>query len=93
MEQVRESKYREDIRICASIHDATYFLIKDDIELLLWLNDILVKAVEWQDDPVIYHPEVGLGGELSIFHPSWAEEIVIPNHCTKKQLLEIVDSN
>lgn len=93
MKIVRESKYREDIRICSSIHDATYFLIKDDIELLLWLNDILVKAVEWQDDPVIYHPEVGLGGELSVFWPDWSRELVIPNHCTKKQLLEIVDSN
>lgn len=91
MEIVRESKYREDIRICAEIHDATYFLVRDDIELILWLNNTLVELVQWQDDPAIAHPDVHLGGELSIFWPDWSKELNIPNHCSRSELLSLVD--
>lgn len=91
MEIVRNSKYREDIRICAEIHDASYFLVRDDIDLILWLNNTLVKLVQWQDDPIIAHPDVHLGGELSIFWPDWAHEIVVPNHCSREELISLVD--
>ena len=91
MEIVRESKYREDIRICAEIHDASYFLVRDDIDLILWLNNTLVKLVQWQDDPAIAHPDVHLGGELSIFYPDWSHELIVPNHCSKEELLKLVD--
>lgn len=79
MSQVRNSPYRLDIRPCAHIHDAQYYLIKDDLAALSYTNERLVKAVQWQEDKTIFHEEVKLGGELSIFYPSWKEEISIPN--------------
>ena len=79
MRIVRASKYRLLIRPIAHIHDAQYYLIPDDLEVLLFVNKHLVKAVEWQDDPAIEHPTVKLGGKLSVFYPSWATEIGIPN--------------
>ena len=88
---VRASEYKEDIRLCAEVHDATYFLVRDDIDVVLWLNENLVKCVEWQDDPVIADDTVHLGGELSLFFPSWAHEIVVPNHCSREKLLSLVD--
>ena len=88
---VRASEYKEDIRLCAEVHDATYFLVKDDIDIVLWLNENLVKCVEWQDNPVIADDTVHLGGELSLFFPSWAHEIVVPNHCSREKLLSLVD--
>ena len=91
MAMVRASKYREDIRICAEVHDCTYFLVRDNIDVVLWLNENLVKCVEWQDDPVIADGTVHLGGELSLFFPDWSNEIVVPNHCSKEELLKLVD--
>lgn len=79
MKQVRRSKYQTDIRLCSHIHDAQYYLIRDDIEVVHWLNTVLVKEVQWQEDPLIQHDEVKLGGELSVFHPNWAKEMTIPN--------------
>jgi DNA polymerase-1 len=90
MGKVRKSKYRLAIRPSAQIHDAGYYLIRDDIEPVLYANEHLVKAVEWQDHPEIYHPDVGLGGELSLFHPSWAEEITIPNGATEDQIFSLI---
>lgn len=92
MGKVRESEYRLDIRPCAQIHDAQYFLIREDISALAYTNEHLVEAVYWQNDPAIAHPDVKLGGELSIFHPSWCEEIVIPNGAKEEGILEILQA-
>jgi DNA polymerase-1 len=79
MQKVRKSPHRLDIRPSAQIHDAGYFMIREDWAVLLYTNEHLVKAVEWQDDPAIWHDEVKLGGELSIFFPTWADEMEVPN--------------
>lgn len=71
--------------------DASYFLVKDNIDLILWLNNTLVKLVQWQDDPAIAHPDVHLGGELSIFWPDWSHELTVPNECSREELLSLVD--
>jgi DNA polymerase-1 len=88
--EVRKSQYRLLIRPVAQIHDAQYFLIRDDADVILWANKHLVKAVSWQDDPAIYHPQVKLGGEFSVFFPNWAKECVIPNDVTTKEELTAV---
>lgn len=91
MGKVRDSKYRLDIRPCAQIHDANYALIRDNIETLIYTNEHLVKAVEWQDHPEIAHDQVKLGGELSIFWPSWKNEITIPNGASQAEIFSIID--
>lgn len=81
MAKVRKHpEYRLLIRPCAHIHDAQYYRIYEDINLIKWVNDNLVKESFWQDDPNIYHDVVKLGGELSLFYPSWAEEITLDNN-------------
>ena len=88
MERVWASKYAYLIRPAAHIHDAQYYLVPDDIEVVKWVNDNLVECVQWQDHPDIYHDEVKLGGELSVFHPSWANDISLANGADENQILE-----
>lgn len=73
------SKFALDIFPIAHIHDAQYFIVRKDPELLAWMNKELVECVQWQELPEIQHDTVKLGGELSVFYPHWANEIVIPN--------------
>ena len=91
MEKVRNSEFRLKIRLCAHIHDAQYFLIDDDIETLMFVNEHLVEAVKWQDHPDIWHDEVKLGGELSLFYPDWNHEIGIPNYATEEEIYDRID--
>lgn len=91
MSQARKSPYRLDIRPGAQIHDAQYYLIRDDIDTLLYTNDKLIKAVSWQQDPLIAHPAVKLSGKLLIFHPDWSVENPIPNNATKSEIFSIID--
>ena len=66
-----------------------YFSSNDDPEVILWANKHLVHAVQWQDDPAIWHDQVKLGGEFSMFYPDWAHELSIPNDCTEEQLYQL----
>ncbi len=90
MGEVRKSKHRLDIRPCSQIHDAQYYLIRDDLAALSFTNKYLVKAVEWQDHPDIAHDEVKLGGELSLFYPNWSHEIGIPNGAEGEEIRTVV---
>lgn len=86
MQRVRNSPYKHRIRPCAQIHDAQYYLIDDDIEVLEWVNHHLIECVKWTELPEIQHPVVKLGGELTVFHPSWAVELAIPNDANQEQI-------
>lgn len=89
--KVRKSTFRLDIKPCAQIHDAQYFLIRDDIKAVKYANDNLVQAVKWQELPDIQHDEVKLGGELGIFYPTWKTEITIPNDATEEQIFSVIE--
>ena len=93
MGKVRKSRFRLDIKPCAQIHDAQYFLIKDDIEAIMYANDNVVKACQWQNHPDIAHPDVKLGGEFSIFYPTWDKEMGIPNNASADQIYQAVQNH
>jgi DNA polymerase-1 len=88
-EQVLASKYREDVLPVLQVHDSTYFLIREDLEVLEWVNNEFIKHMEWQDLPELQHDTVKLGGNLSIFHPDWSTETKLPNGATQQELLSI----
>lgn len=91
MGKVRKSKYRTEIRPCAQIHDAGYALIREDLGAVAYANKHLVQAVQWQDHPDIWHPDVKLGGELGIFYPNWTTEITIANGANEAEILSTVN--
>jgi DNA polymerase-1 len=53
-------------------------LVRNRLEPLMWVNENLIECMEWQELDEIKHPLVKLGGELSVFHPSWEIEHKIP---------------
>ena len=79
MAKVRKSQYRLDIKPTSQIHDAGYFLIRDNIETVMYTNEHLSLAVSWQEDAAIQNEHISMSGELGIFWPNWNHEMVIPN--------------
>ena len=92
MQKVWNSPYKTDILPVAQIHDALYFFVKDDLDVLVWFNKVLIEAMEWQEDPIIAHDEVKLGGDLEIFWPDWSHGIEIPNNATKEDIVRILEN-
>jgi DNA polymerase-1 len=93
MRKARASRFRTMIRPIAHIHDAQYYLIPDDIDVLMYVNEHLVKAVRWQKHPDIAHDKVKLGGGLSVFYPNWSKEIELPNGASAEKIREIIHEN
>lgn len=89
MEKVWASKYRHDILPVAQIHDAGYYLIKDDLEVVAFANQGITKAMAWQDLPEIQHPQVKLSANLDIFWPSWANPITLPNDADQNTIKKV----
>ncbi|WHM52957.1 AAA protein [Sulfitobacter phage vB_SupP_AX] len=95
MKKVRASKYAEDIKPCAHIHDAQYYLIRDegDFGPLVYMNEELPKEVAWQDDPEIWHDEVKLSGSVEIFWPNWNHGFDIPNAANEQTIIEKIKAH
>lgn len=77
-DQLNNSPYRHDIRLINTIHDAAYGIVKLDLNVLKYLNDTLVKAMSWQEDPKIQSDEVHLGAELDLGF-SWDKQYTMKN--------------
>lgn len=89
MQKVWESKYRYDVLPVAMIHDAIYLMIKDNLEVVEWVNKNLTQEMSWQELPEIQHDQVTIGAELDIFWPNWANGITLPNDANQDQILAI----
>ena len=92
MESVWNSEYRQDILPICLIHDAIYLMVRDDVRVIEWVNNHLIKEMQWQELPEIQHDKVKLGAELSIFYPSWANEIVLNNNISQSEIKNAVKS-
>lgn len=84
-------KYRTLVRPCAQIHDSQYYLIRNTLGCIKWVNDNLVECMEWCELEEIKHPEVGLGAQLEVYYPSWANPIKIPNQASIVDIRKTLD--
>lgn len=84
------SKYKYDIKPIAHIHDAQYFLLRKNHEVIKWFNDNLVECMEWQELPEIKHPQVGLGGAVELFIDNWSKHVTLPNKATTEQIEQLI---
>lgn len=91
LEKIDEMGYEEDIYPICAIHDACYYMVRNNIKLILWLNKTATEAAKWQDDPVIYNPDVGLSGQLDLFIPDWSNPITLPEEISSTELYDLVN--
>lgn len=90
MEQIWQSEYKYDIMPACTIHDAIYFIVKNDIAVVKYINDLLIKEMQWQELQEIQHDKVHLEAELDIYHPNWANPITLANNITEEQIMQTV---
>lgn len=89
MKGVRKSQYRLDIKPCAHIHDAQYYLVRDEgrnYGPLMYLNKYLPKAVSWQEDPLIQNNIIKMSGAVDIFYPNWNHPMTLKNDCSIEEI-------
>jgi len=85
-----KSEFKYNIKPIAHIHDAQYFLIKQDFPTVKWFNDNLIECMEWQDLPELKHDKVKIGGGVEIYYPTWANKLKLPNKAPLKELTALI---
>jgi len=71
-----------------TIHDSIYFLFLNDPIVIQWLNNHLVKEMEWNDHPTIKSDDVPMGAALSI-GKNWLEQYTLPNNASIDEINEV----
>jgi len=87
---VEDSEFRYHIRPINTIHDAAYFLVRDTPEAVKFLNDTLIKEMQWNAHPSIASTDVLMGANLEI-GKSWDKQTSLPNKASIEQIEEILN--
>lgn len=86
------SRYRHDIRLINSIHDCVYALVRNDVEVIKFFNDELIKAMSWQEDPLLESNEVKLTAEVD-FGKSWDKQYTLKNNASLDEIIEFTNEH
>ena len=85
--RIEKAGYGTDILPINMIHDAGYFLVKNDPILVKFLNDVLIDEMEWNDDDRIRSTAVPMMASLEI-GKSWDKLINLKNNLTLKEITD-----
>lgn len=73
-----------DIKVCCSIYDSIYMLIKYDAKIIKWLNDTIVPILTTDifEDTIVHNEAEG---ELGF---NWADTVALKNNATLEEVEE-----
>jgi DNA polymerase-1 len=91
MERVWDSKYAEEILPSCQIHDSQYYMIRNTLGCLKFVNDNLIECMEWNKLSPIQHDSIKLGATLEVYYPDWSKPISIPNRQSLAELKAILE--
>ena len=82
---IDEAGYQEDIIVTATIYDSIYFIVRDDLEIIKWLNDRIVPIME-QD--FIENQTLHNSADLEI-GPNWSELHHLDHNISTQEIKEV----
>ena len=87
-----KSKYRYKVLLINQIHDAIYLLMKNEPEVIEWVNNTLISIMGIMDEPKLIDAPVKLESELDI-GVSWDKQITLKNNMNQEEIKEYVKEN
>lgn len=84
LERLESSQYKLDVKLINTIHDAVYLIVRNDADVVKWVNDNLIECMEWQLDPKLIS-DVKIGAELDI-GPDWAHVTTLSNYISLEEI-------
>jgi len=78
--------YEDDIKCIATIYDSIYFTVKEDTEIIKWLNDNLIEVM-CTDYLVDQRVPNEANSELGM---NWSDLVEVPNNATEEEIEKIL---
>ena len=89
--RVEESDYRNDIFVVNFIHDAIYLIVRDDAEIVQWVNTHLIDCmVKSGDDQIRGNTEVPILANLEV-GKSWGDMVELPEDSSIEHIIEVLN--
>jgi len=82
---LEKSPYKYDVFLINQIHDAIYLLVKNDPEVVKWVNNNLINTMCMMDEPRLIDAPVKLEAELDI-GKSWDKQVTLKNNISIKEI-------
>lgn len=92
LKRVDEANLSEFIYPVASVHDASYYMIRNNLSLITWFNQVVSEEALWNNHETIFHEQVQLGGQLDLYYPSWKDVLTLPNKLSKEELKDLINN-
>lgn len=86
--RIDEADLQEEIQVTSSIYDSIYFIIKDDPQIIKWLNDNIVPIMEQDymiDQTIPNEARLELG-------PNWANLTELTEHADIEEISSVLAS-
>lgn len=84
-------EYQYQVFPAIQVHDSLYYMIRNNLKLLHWVNINLIECMEWNELPELQHDIVKLGAQLEVYYPDWSNPIKIPNRIEMLPLKTLLD--
>lgn len=93
LKRVDKEGYSNHIYPIAAIHDACYYMVRNDADIITWFNKVVCEEASWQEHPAIVHDKVKLSGNLDIFFPDWSNPITLPDNISADDLIKLCEES
>ncbi|MEA2037092.1 MAG: DNA polymerase [Nanoarchaeota archaeon] len=85
--RIIEAGLENDILPVNLIHDAEYFIVRNDPKIIKFLNDTLIEEMEWNDYDKIRSKDVPMTAELEI-GKDWSKQITLKNYISEEEIIK-----
>lgn len=89
LQRLKGSEYRADVKLVNQVHDCIYLLVRNDANVVKWVNDNLIACMQWKNDKALEGP-VPMEAELDIGFDA-AHCITIKNGIDTETITEILN--
>jgi DNA polymerase-1 len=85
---IDENQLEHDVKVISTIYDSIYLEVKEDPDIIKWVNDNLIKSmlVDFMENQMISNE-----AESDIGY-NWADMVTIPNNASIKQIKEALNT-
>lgn len=88
-QRIIDAGLENDILPINMIHDAGYFLVREDPNHIKFLNDVLIEEMSWNDHPAIKSEEVLMEAELDL-GVRWSTVETLKNNASISEINEFL---
>lgn len=84
---IDEKGYTEDIKIINTIYDSIYIIVKEDAEIIKWLNDTIIPLMtkDFLEEQIVHNEAAGEIGY------NWYDLFKVENNASLEEVQKVID--